>query len=75
MARCPDCGGEVKYKAPFMVCLDCGLSFKRGDLDRVKTEVRAEQKKVMGETTEETEKKERERKRAYHDWYLKKEEK
>ncbi len=73
MARCPDCGGEVKYKAPFMVCLDCGLSFKRGEYDAVKSTIRSEFKSEMGESDEETDRKERQRKRAYHDWLMKKE--
>jgi acetyl-CoA carboxylase beta subunit len=73
MARCPDCGGEVKYKAPFMVCLDCGLSFKRGEYDSVRSTIRSEFKKEMGESDEESDRKERQRKRDYHDWLMKKE--
>ena len=44
MARCPDCGGEVKYKAPFMVCLDCGLSFKRSEIEEMHKKIKSEQK-------------------------------
>ena len=73
MARCPDCGGEVKYKAPFMVCLDCGLSMKRWDFDDASKKIKAEFKSEMGESDEESERKERQKKRAYHDWIMKKE--
>ena len=65
MAKCPDCGGEVKYKAPFMVCLDCGLSFKRGEYDKVKSTIRSEFKDEMGESDEETDRKERRRKFSF----------
>ena len=74
MARCPDCGGEVKYKAPFMVCLDCGLSMKRWDFDDTSRKIKEEFRSEMGESNEETERKERQKKRAYHDWIMKKEE-
>ncbi|MCE7740830.1 MAG: hypothetical protein GOP50_00100 [Candidatus Heimdallarchaeota archaeon] len=73
MARCPDCGGEVKYKAPFMVCLDCGLSMKRWDFDEQSKKIKAEFKKEMGESEEESDRKERQKKRDYHDWIMKKE--
>ncbi len=74
MARCPDCGGEVKYKAPFMVCLDCGLSMKRWDFDDTSRKIKEEFRSEIGESNEETERKERQKKRAYHDWIMKKEE-
>ncbi len=73
MARCPDCGGEVKYKAPFMVCLDCGLSMKRWDFDEQSKKIKAELKSEMGESEEESERKNRQKKRDYHDWIMKKE--
>jgi len=73
VARCPDCGGEVKYKAPFMVCLDCGLSFRRDEFEKMQTKIRAEFKSAIGPTEEEKERKEREKKRSYYRWYMKKE--
>lgn len=73
MPKCPDCGGEVKYKAPFMVCLDCGLSMKRSEFDETKRKIKSEFKEEMGESDEEKERHDREKKRAYHDWYMKKE--
>ena len=74
MARCPDCGGEVKWKPPFYVCLDCGLSFRRGEFEEVKKTIKKEFKDQMGETEAETERKERQRKKDYHDWLMKKKE-
>ncbi|MHA1667397.1 MAG: hypothetical protein ACTSX6_05250 [Candidatus Heimdallarchaeaceae archaeon] len=75
MARCPDCGGEMKYKAPFMVCLDCGLSVRRGEYERISSTIKKEFKEEIGESSEELERKDRQRKREYHDWLMKKEEK
>ncbi|MCG3222669.1 MAG: hypothetical protein H7641_14915 [Candidatus Heimdallarchaeota archaeon] len=74
MARCQDCGGEVKWKPPFYVCLDCGLSFRRGEFEQVKKTIKEEFKEEMGESDEEIDRKDRRRKRDYHDWLMKKEE-
>ncbi|MCG3217288.1 MAG: hypothetical protein KAS63_11205 [Candidatus Heimdallarchaeota archaeon] len=74
LARCPDCGGEMKYKAPFMVCLDCGLSSKRQDFEKMQKIIKSEFKEEMGDSEAEKERKERRRKRDYHDWLMKREE-
>ena len=47
MARCQDCGGEVKWKPPFYVCLDCGLSFRRGEFEQVKKTIKKEFKEEI----------------------------
>jgi len=74
MARCPECGGEMKYKAPFMVCLDCGLSVKRWDYEKMSRKIRAELIKEVGLSDAEKERQERKRKSDYHRWIIKKEE-
>ena len=73
MARCPDCGGEMKYKAPFMVCLDCGLSVRREEYERLQRKVREEFVEEIGISEAEKERRERARKRAYMNWILKEE--
>ena len=56
-----------------MVCLDCGLSMKRWDFDEQSKKIKAELKKEMGESDEESDRKNRQKKRDYHDWIMKKE--
>ncbi|MHA1116493.1 MAG: hypothetical protein K9W45_00060 [Candidatus Heimdallarchaeum aukensis] len=74
MARCPDCGGEVKYKAPFMVCMDCGLSFRRDEFEKMEKKIKQELKTAVGLSEEEKEREDREKKRSYYRWLMKREE-
>ncbi len=74
MARCPDCGGEMKYKPPFMVCMNCGLSMRRDEFEKMERKIKEELKQAIGPTEEEKEREERSRKRSYYNWYMKKKE-
>ena len=74
LARCPDCGGEVKYKAPFMVCMDCGLSFRRDEFEKMEKKIKQELKTAVGLSKEEKEREDREKKRSYYRWLMKREE-
>ena len=74
MARCPDCGGEVKYKAPFMVCMDCGLSFRRDEFEKMEKKIKQELKTAVGLSEEEKQREDREKKRSYYRWLMKREE-
>lgn len=74
LARCPDCGGEVKYKAPFMVCMDCGLSFRRDEFEKMEKKIKQELKTAVGLSEEEKEREDREKKRSYYRWLMKREE-
>ncbi|MHA1865843.1 MAG: hypothetical protein ACTSVB_03640 [Candidatus Heimdallarchaeaceae archaeon] len=73
MARCPDCGGEVKYKAPFMVCMDCGLSFRRDEFEKMEKKIKQELKTAVGLSEEEKQREDREKKRSYYRWLMKRE--
>ena len=44
MARCPECGGFMKYHSAIkqVVCKSCGLSLTRHELDRYWQKVRSE---------------------------------
>ena len=44
MARCPECGGFMKYQSAIkqIVCQSCGLSLTRHELDRYWKKVRNE---------------------------------
>lgn len=73
LARCPDCGGEVKYKAPFMVCMDCGLSFRRDEFEKMEKKIKQELKTAVGLSEEEKQREDREKKRSYYRWLMKRE--
>ncbi len=73
MARCPDCSGEMKYRAPFMVCLDCGLSFKRSEVERMEKKIKDEFRSAVGPSEMEAEREDRQKKRDYYRWLVKKE--
>ena len=66
MARCPECAGAMEFNHMIkqVVCMSCGLSLTRHDLETYWQKVRSQN---MSEA-DETEKK-KSRKREWLDWY------
>jgi DNA-directed RNA polymerase subunit M/transcription elongation factor TFIIS len=68
MARCPECGGFMKYQSAIkqMVCQSCGLSLTRHELD-------SDWKKVRNEnaTNADESQRKKERRKDWLDWYSK----
>ncbi len=73
MPTCPDCGGEMKWRPPFYVCQECGLSFRRGEVERMRKKIKDEFRQAIGESDQEKERKERKKKSDYYKWLMKKE--
>jgi len=74
MPKCPDCGGVMKYKPPFLVCQECGLSVRRSEYEKLQEKVKKEFIEEIGLSPEEKERQERAKRRAYYNWLLKREE-
>ena len=70
MARCPECGGEMRSNSSIrrLVCQSCGLALTREELDRAREDIR---NRFLQEDPVEAEKK---KKQEYLNWLLKRKE-
>ena len=66
MARCPECGGFMKYQSAIkqMVCQSCGLSLTRHELDRDWKKARSENITNVDESQ-----RKKDRRKEWLDWF------
>ncbi|MHA1226439.1 MAG: hypothetical protein ACTSR2_05665 [Candidatus Hodarchaeales archaeon] len=71
MGRCPECGGEAKWRSPYYVCTACGLTLSRVEYERAHFRQKsALWEAQLSDENDEMEKK-RKRHREYEDWFIK----
>lgn len=55
MLACPECGGDMRFQSSIRryVCLSCGLSLTRDEIDEIKAKYRSEIKNEKEEVKKE----------------------
>lgn len=67
VAKCLECGGKLKWRNPFYVCLNCGVSYRKHEFAKAKDAVT--QERWRSEVDDDDEK--RKKASEYERWYLK----